>query len=72
MNKKNAKEWASIYSCSFLEQGLVSYEDSGAGVALLRKETIDRMLNSILGKPVIIDHLDATPENFAEMAVGYG
>lgn len=71
MNKKNAKEWASIFSCSFLEQGLVSYEDSGAGVALLRKETIDRMLNSILGKPVIIDHQDATPENFAEMAVGY-
>lgn len=71
MNKKNAKEWASIFSCSFLEQGLVSYEDSGAGVALLRKETIDRMLPSILGKPVIVDHQDATPENFAEMAVGY-
>ena len=71
MNKKNGKDWAGIFSCSFLEQGLVSYEDSGAGVALLRKETIDKMLPSILGKPVIIDHQDATPDNFAEMAVGY-
>lgn len=69
--KHNEKEWPKDYRCSFLEQGLVSYEDVGAGVALLRKETIDKMLQSIIGKPVLIDHKDVTPEDFKKNAVGY-
>lgn len=69
--RANEKEFPKDYTCSFLEQGLVSYEDVGAGVALLKKETIDRMLSSIIGKPVLIDHKDVTPADFKKYAVGY-
>lgn len=65
------KNWPQLFSCKFLTAGLVSYEDSGAGIALLKKETIDNMLPSFLGKPVIVDHQDVTPENFKNVAKGY-
>lgn len=65
------KDWPSIYSCKFLEAGIVSYKDSAGGIALISKETIDAMLPTFIGKPVIIQHQDATPENFSKLAVGY-
>lgn len=68
---KNAKDWPSEYSCNFLEPGLVSYVDVDAGIAMLRKETILQMLPSFIGKPVIIDHIDVTPKDFEDHAVGY-
>lgn len=71
MTLSNEKEWPSVYSCTWLEQGLVSYEDVGAGVALLKKETIERCMPTLVGKPVIIDHIDVTPKDFKEEAVGY-
>lgn len=69
--KLNEKEWPAKYSCRFWEPGVVSYEDVGAGVALLQKETMDKMIPSFIGKPVIIDHDDLNPGNFKEHAVGY-
>ena len=69
--RSNEKDWPKDYICNFLEAGVVSYEDVGAGVALLKKETIDRMLSSIVGKPVLIDHKDVTPTDFKKEAVGY-
>lgn len=68
---RNAKEWPKTYTCKFIEPGLVSYQDCGAGVALVTKETLDKMLNSIIGKPVIIAHSDVTPANMKEHAIGY-
>lgn len=65
------KDWPGVYSCKFLEGGIVSYEDSQAGIALLKKETIDRMSASFIGKPVIIDHQSVGPEDFSKAAVGY-
>ena len=69
--KSNAKDWASEYSCNFLEPGIVSYLDVGCGIAMLRKETILKLLPTYVGKPVIIDHKDVTPKDFVEHAVGY-
>lgn len=69
--KQNAKGWPEFYTCNFLEPGLVSYEDSGAGIAMLRKETILKMLPTFMGKPVVIDHKDVTPKDFENHAVGY-
>jgi len=71
MQLKNAKDWPEVYSCKFLEAGIVSYEDSGAGIALLKKETIDKMAHTFIGRPVIIDHQNVTPENYDKVAVGY-
>lgn len=62
--------------------GLMSYTDIGAGVALLKKETIDRCVQSYVGKPLVIKHeaIDPitkekvgrpTPENMEQVAVGY-
>jgi hypothetical protein len=67
----NEKTWPASYTCNFLEAGIVSYEDVGAGVALLQKETIDTMLNSFIGKPVLIEHKNVSPQNFKNEAVGY-
>lgn len=63
----NAKEWPKVFSCRFLEAGIVSYEDSDCGIALLKKETIDKMLPSFIGRPVCIDHHHITPDNYEEL-----
>jgi hypothetical protein len=70
-NKRNEKTWPTSYKCNFLEPGIVSYEDVGQGIALLKKESMDNWINSFKGKPVIIDHQNVSPENFKEAAVGY-
>ncbi len=63
--------WPTPYSCKLMEAGIISYEDSGAGIAYLTKQTIDRIAPSIIGRPVVIRHQKVTPENVNEVAVGY-
>lgn len=71
-SKCNAKSWPTEYTMeNFLEQGAVSYEDVSQGVALLEKPTIDSMLNSFIGKPVIIDHKDIGPDDMMKYAQGW-
>jgi Uncharacterized protein conserved in bacteria (DUF2213) len=70
MENQNAKDWPKIKRAKFLTQGLVSYEDSGAGIALIKNETINAGLQSFSGKPVIIDHSDVTPENYEKYRKG--
>lgn len=46
------------FRCNFIKPGLVSYLDKGAkGYELLRKETIDKYLNTMIGEPLIIEHV---------------
>lgn len=70
--KKRANDGPKEYTCQFWEPGLVSYEDSGAGKALLRKESMDKILPSFVGKPVTIDHVEGSPDEImnAGRAVG--
>ena len=56
---------------SFMVGGLVSYEDTGDGIFLLRKETLDKMMPTIEGRPVVIGHQPITLKNLEEKAVGY-
>lgn len=56
---------------SFMVGGLVSYEDTGDGIFLLRKETLDKMMPTIEGRPVVIGHQPITLRNLEEKAVGY-
>lgn len=56
---------------SFMVGGLVSYEDTGDGVFLLRKETLDKMMSTIEGRPVVIGHQPITLKNLEDKAVGY-
>jgi hypothetical protein len=65
------KNWPKEYDCSFIEPGLINYDDMGAGTALVRKEALDKMANSFKGRPVLFrKHGEATPENFEEIACG--
>lgn len=43
------------FEARFLQPGLVKYD---FGVCLLKKETIDKFIDTFIGKPVIIDHKD--------------
>lgn len=46
------------FRCNFIKPGLVSYIDRGAnGYELLRKETIDAYLNTMIGAPLTIEHV---------------
>ena len=53
---KNGRIDPIIHVGTFLVPGLVAYNDVKAGICLLKKESIDEMLNSIKGIPVVIGH----------------
>lgn len=52
----------------FIQPGLVKIE--GHGIVLLKKETLDRSLSTIVGAPVIIQHQDVTNENADDLRCG--
>ena len=56
---------------NFMCAGVVGYSDVDDGTYLLRKETLDKMLPTIVGRPVIKDHQKVTKENIDTLAVGY-
>ena len=59
------------FDCKFLEPGFVSYRDvPGGKLELLKKETIDRCMNSVIGTPLIIGHTDVDDTNRAELEQG--
>ncbi len=58
------------FRCKMIEPGLVSYVDQGGGIELLRKETIEKCLNSILGNPVTIGHVNVSESNRTEIENG--
>ncbi len=64
---KNSKEWPNLFSCNFLEDGIVSYEDMEAGIAYLSNEAIERMAQSFIGKPVCIKHQKINPDNYEQL-----
>jgi hypothetical protein len=75
LNNLNGKttEWPRVYSCNFIEPGLVSYEEQGLGKCFVSKETLDKMNATFVGKPVVLakDHVDGMkPEDFEKVAVG--
>lgn len=53
---------AQRYRAYFICPGIVSYEESGLGIALIRSEALDKTLSTFVGKPVFGEgHLDFTP-----------
>lgn len=60
------------YSFKFIEPGLVKYEDvRNTGHVLVRKETLDKMLPTFVGMPIInMMHKHTRPETFREEADG--
>lgn len=62
---KNNKEenWPKRYRSEFIEPGVISYEDIGAGMVFVSSSALDKMANTFIGKPVINEvHQDMTAE----------
>lgn len=57
------------FKSKFIQAGLANYPNS-FGVALIRKESFDKFINTLEGKPVIINHKDVTKDNFKDIEVG--
>ena len=80
-SRQNAKTWANQFKARILEPGIVSYEDYDCGNALLSKETIDKCINSFIGRPLILtkdklnrptyQHAKVTTGTLEQMADGY-
>ncbi len=77
--RENASKWAQPFTARLLEPGLCSYEDVGAGKALLSKETIDRCIGTFIGRPVVVRrnargklvHEKLSPRTMKEEGHGY-
>lgn len=64
---KNGEGLAEIYTCRFIQPGLIDYSDSNGGRILIDKPAIDKMLQSFITKPVVFgEHAIVTPENQKE------
>ena len=64
MEMQNALIKGKVKRAKFLTQGLVSYQDSDAGIALLKNETIHVGLPTFVGCPVILDHKNIDEKNY--------
>lgn len=58
------------FQSKFFEAGAVSYPEFGK-TYLVKKETIDKFIDSMVGCPVIIKHKDISDANVKDEAVGY-
>lgn len=58
----NSEDWPKAYSCKFIEPGLVHYNEENIGTVLVKKEALDKMAQSFVGKPVINEiHKEVDP-----------
>lgn len=59
------------FVCWFMDPGPVNYLDvKGGDVELIRKETIDEALDSLIGCPLTIGHIDTSMTSFEDVAHG--
>ena len=69
VEKQNSKDWAKTYKASnFIEKGVCTYQDE---TIFLAQDTLQRAIQSIKGRPVVIKHQKVDPSNMQEHAVGY-
>lgn len=52
------------FDCKFIEPGIISYRDQErGGIELLKKETLDRCMASVIGNPITDGHVLVNAEN---------
>ena len=62
---------ASKFRSRFIEPGIISYADmQNGGIELLRKETIDKCLQTAVGNPLTIGHVDISQVDRTEVENG--
>ena len=57
---QNAMVTGKRFKARLIEAGLISYTDVKQGVALVKKTTIDRCINSFVGTPITLKHKTVT------------
>lgn len=60
---------AKKFKSRFIQAGIAGYPGTFGNV-LVKKETLDKYINSMVGVPVIINHKDVTVDNADELRVG--
>lgn len=69
LEKHNSKDWAKTYKASnFIEKGVCTYNDE---TIYLSQDCLNKAIQSIKGRPVVIKHQKVTPQNMEDHAVGY-
>jgi len=69
VEKQNSKDWAKTYKASnFIEKGVCTYQDE---TIYLSQECLNKAIQTIKGRPVVIKHQKVTPQNMQDHAVGY-
>lgn len=63
------------FRCDFMREGPVYYPEIKKGIEVIRREKIKASLDTLIGKPLVLDHIDARlnvadPEVFAKVAHG--
>lgn len=59
--QNSVSTWPTTFKCKFIVPGLVAYDDYGT--VLVRKEVLDAMAQTFVGKPVInVVHKDVAPD----------
>ena len=69
----STSQWPKEYTCTFIQPGLISYEDVDMGKVLVQKPALDKMLNTLIGKPITYskDHINGMVANdFDKVAQG--
>ena len=61
VEKTNSKDWAKTFrAANFIEKGVCTYKDE---TIYLSQETLNKAIQSIKGRPVVIKHQKVTPQN---------
>lgn len=70
--RNSVSAWPKKYKSNFIEPGLVSYEEQNAGICFVSKETLDKMADSFVGKPVVDkrNHIDGMQPKDLEKMMG--
>lgn len=68
-SRAGGSEWPKLYTCRFIEPGLVNYAEYGN--VLVQKPVLDKMAKSFIGKPVVnVTHKNVLPSKFIDEADG--
>lgn len=71
VDKNREQGKARKFISKFIEPGMINYKDIGFGQCLLKKVTIDKFIQTMIGCPVVINHQLVDKSNVKDLAVGY-
>lgn len=68
----NAQVTGKRFKAQLIEPGIVSFEDSKQGRALIKKQTLDQCVQTFVGTPIVVKHQDVDHTNKARKCAENG